>query len=102
MPDMKALKKARVDSSRAMDSSSAGWAESHAQLMERKGLEWWATSIPAADVVEQWPCLKLLTYRQFDILRMVNMGFPDPARRQADVSQGASRARAASGTPRRS
>ena len=80
MPVMKAPKKARVDSSSAMESSSPGWAANHAHLMERKGLEWWRSSIPTADVVEQWTCL--------------NMGFPDPEGRQVDVSQGASRARA--------
>jgi hypothetical protein len=69
------------------------WAESHARQMEERGLDWWVSPIPGNDILDRYPALKLLTYRQFDMLRMHGMTFPDREGRSVDVSQTAARSR---------
>ena len=79
---------------RAVGSRDVRWPEQNAQLLAARGVDWWVSSIPDPSVLAVWPCLRLLTYRQFDTLRLEGMGFPDPAGRLIDLSQGGSRARA--------
>ena len=69
------------------------WAESHARQMEEQGLDWWVSPIPSNDILDLYPALKLLTYRQFDLLRLRGITFPDREGRSIDVSQAAARSR---------
>ena len=79
-------------------SSKAGWPEVHAQLLEQKGIPWWLSPIPEDRVLRDYPCLKLLNFRQLEILRLHSIPFPDTQGRTIDVSQGMSRCRVKSKT----
>ena len=93
----KALKRQKVRDSSSAGAKALSWPEQNTILFESKGLDWWVSSVPPADTMEAWPGLKVLTYRQFDIIRLSGIdSFPDPEARQVDVSQGGTRARATS------
>lgn len=73
------------DPQRARGRKVSAWPEVHARLMERRGLNWWESSVPALDVIQRCPGPRQLTLRQMDLLHMHNFGFPYSDRRQLDV-----------------
>lgn len=73
------------DLERARGRKESAWPEVHARLMERRGLNWWESSVPALDVVQWFRGFRQLTMQQLELLHMHNFGFPDSDRRQLDV-----------------
>jgi site-specific DNA-cytosine methylase len=85
MPEPRASKRLKLNTGK--------WAEAQAQLMEERGLEWWVSPVPHSSVFVEFPLLKNITYRQFDILRLHGFQFPDERGRQIDLGQSGQRAK---------
>jgi hypothetical protein len=82
---------------------SEKWPEKHACLFESLGMDWSAPTFPNVETLEQFPGLKGLRERNFELLSMNKFTFPDK-KRTINLSQAHDRARSRDGaqivTPR--
>lgn len=63
------------------------WAEQHCRAFEKSGRDWWEPSFPAESVFCEFPGLHALTERQFDLLAVLNVKFPDTRIATVELSQ---------------
>eukprot|EP00435_Cladocopium_sp_Y103_P035935 s2002_g9.t1 len=63
------------------------WPEQHAAVCDQLGLDWWEDAVPKDEVLDAYPGLQRLTDRQFDLLRMMGVKFPDHRKCSLELSQ---------------
>ncbi|CAJ1395375.1 unnamed protein product [Effrenium voratum] len=62
-------------------------ADRFVRIMEQRGEEWWLSSVPDPDVLQQFPGLCRLTERQFDLCKLQEIQFPDQRKACVELSQ---------------
>ena len=63
------------------------WPEAHAQVCDQMGLNWWENAIPSGETLDIYPGLQRLTERQFDLLRLMGVKYPDQRKASVELSQ---------------
>ncbi|CAJ1335640.1 unnamed protein product, partial [Effrenium voratum] len=72
---------------KAKAKAASKWPEVHARLCERLGIDWWESGVPSQEVLDTHPGLLRLTDRQFDLLRLLGIRFPDSRKCCIELSQ---------------
>lgn len=63
------------------------WPEAHAQLCDNMGIDWWLDAAPPGETLDLYPGLQRLTERQFDLLHLMGVKYPDPRKACVELSQ---------------
>jgi len=65
------------------------WPEEHAKRHRQNGSKWWRPAVPPEEVIATFPGLKVVTLRQFDLMQLHGVKFPEAEPGTLDLSQGA-------------